>query len=149
MKIDHGSTCMRIKTANKISLCSYMYKKDLSLHCFNKDHTFKSLQWSILYRWLYNMDSVQKIDYMTKKIFEYVIKVFRLLRKTFLLFYCFFFIIIKVFRLNGRPYCYSSVSFSLLLLELFDSVEKTYCYCVFLLFFFFLDKCWSNILSKR
>ena len=28
-------------------------------------------------------------------------------------------IIIKVFRLNGRPYCYSSVSFSLLLLLFF------------------------------
>ena len=28
-------------------------------------------------------------------------------------------IIIKVFRLNGRPYCYSSVSFSLLLLFFF------------------------------
>ena len=28
-------------------------------------------------------------------------------------------ILVKVFRLNGRPYCYSSVSFSLLLLLFF------------------------------
>ena len=34
-------------------------------------------------------------------------------------------------------------------LGLFDYVEKTYCYCVFLLFFFFLDTFWSNILNKR
>ena len=37
-------------------------------------------------------------------------------------------LIIKVFRLNGRPYCYSSVSFSLLLL----------------LFFFFLTRFLQN-----
>ena len=58
----------------------------------------------------------------------FIIKVFRLQRKTLLLFLGFFFpiIIIKVFRSNGRPYCYSIVSFSLLLLLL-------------LLFFFLLD----------
>ena len=49
MKIDHGSRRMRVKTVNNISLCSYMYRKDL-------------------YRWLYNMDSVQIIVYMTKNI---------------------------------------------------------------------------------
>ena len=83
-------------------------------------------------------------------------KVFRFQRKTFLLFYCFFFSIIKVFRFqrktllfffsiiivkvfvfNGRPYCYSLLSFSLLLLGLFDSVEKTSCYSVFLFLWFF------------
>ena len=42
-----------------------------------------------------------------------IIKVFRFKQKTLLLFFGFcFFIIIKVFRFNGRPYCYSSVSFS-------------------------------------
>ena len=37
-------------------------------------------------------------------------KVFRFQRKTLLFSYGTFFVI-KVFRLNGRPYCYSSVSF--------------------------------------
>ena len=36
--------------------------------------------------------------------FLFIIKVFRLLRKTFLLFYCFFFIIIKVFRLLRKTF---------------------------------------------
>ena len=35
---------------------------------------------------------------------------------------------IKVFRLNGRPYCYSSVSFSLLLLRSSVSNGRPYCY---------------------
>ena len=38
------------------------------------------------------------------------------------------YVFIKVFRLNGRPYCYSSVSFSLLLLRSSVSNGRPYCY---------------------
>ena len=62
----------------------------------------------------YCFDRWERFFFNNNHIF---IKVFRFQRKTLLLFFgFFFFIIIKVFRLNGRPYCYSSVSFSLLLL---------------------------------
>jgi len=76
-----------------------------------------------------------------------LVKVFRFQRKTLLLFYCFFFsIIIKVFRFNGRPYCYSSVSFSLLRSSV--SNGRPYCYSSvsfsLLLFFFFLTRFLQN-----
>ena len=59
----------------------------------------------------------------------------------------------KVFRLNGRPYCYSSVSFSLLLLLLRSSVSngRPYCFCLVsfsLLFFFFLPFLFRGFLQK-
>ena len=52
--------------------------------------------------------------------------------------------IIMVFRLNGRPYFYSSVSFSLLLLRSSVSNGRPYCYSsvsfsLLLLFFILLD----------
>ena len=43
--------------------------------------------------------------------------------------------LVKVFRLNGRPYCYSSVSFSLLLLRSSVSNGRPYCFLRIILFF--------------